>query len=72
MFTRLKNWRRIATHYDRCAEVFLTAYALGAVVILLAVRSYFARFHRILALQTIVLKLPFPSLRVFVCPQRAT
>ncbi len=32
MFARLKDWRRIATRYDRCAKVFLSACALAAVV----------------------------------------
>ena len=30
MFGRLKDWRRIATRYDRCAKVFLSAVALAA------------------------------------------
>ncbi len=25
MFGRLKDWRRIATRYDRCADLFLSA-----------------------------------------------
>jgi transposase len=33
MFGRLKDWRRIATRYDRCPKVFLSAVALAAVVI---------------------------------------
>ena len=33
MFGRLKDWRRIATRYDRCAKVFLSAVALAATVI---------------------------------------
>jgi transposase len=33
MFARLKDWRRIATRYDRCAKVFLSACALAAVVL---------------------------------------
>ena len=32
MFARLKDWRRIATRYDRCADLFLSACALAAVV----------------------------------------
>lgn len=32
MFARLKDWRRIATRYDRCADIFLSACALAAVV----------------------------------------
>ena len=33
MFGRLKDWRREATRYDRCAKVFLSAIALAALVI---------------------------------------
>ena len=33
MFGRLKDWRRVATRYDRCSKVFLSAIALAAVVI---------------------------------------
>jgi transposase len=33
MFARLKEWRRIATRYDRCADLFLSACALAAVVL---------------------------------------
>lgn len=33
MFGRLKDWRRIATRYDRCPKVFLSAIALAATVI---------------------------------------
>jgi transposase len=33
MFGRLKDWRRIAMRYDRCAEVFLSAIQLAAIVI---------------------------------------
>jgi transposase len=33
MFGRLKDWRRIATRYDRCAKTFLSAVALAATVI---------------------------------------
>ena len=32
MFARLKDWRRVATRYDRCADLFLSACALAAVV----------------------------------------
>ncbi len=32
MFARLKDWRRIATRYDRCADLFLSASALAATV----------------------------------------
>ena len=30
MFGRLKDWRRVATRYDRCPIVFLCATALAA------------------------------------------
>lgn len=30
---RLKDWRRVATQYDRCLKVFLSAIALAATVI---------------------------------------
>jgi transposase len=33
MFGWLKDWRRVATRYDRCPKVFLSAIALAAVVI---------------------------------------
>lgn len=33
MFDRLKGWRRLATRYDRCRKVFLSAIALAAIVI---------------------------------------
>ncbi len=33
MFGRLKEWRRVATRYDRCPTVFLSAIALAALVI---------------------------------------
>ena len=32
-FCRLKDWRRIATRYDRCPILFLSACALAATVI---------------------------------------
>ena len=35
MFGRLKDWRRVATRYDRCPKVFLSAIALAATVICL-------------------------------------
>ena len=31
-FARLKDWRRVATRYDRCPKGFLSACALAAVV----------------------------------------
>ena len=33
MFGRLKDWRRVATRYDRCPRVFLSAITLAALVI---------------------------------------
>jgi transposase len=33
MFGRLKDWRRVATRYDRCPKVFFSAIALAAVVL---------------------------------------
>jgi transposase len=32
MLGRLKDWRRVATRYDRCAKTFLPAVALAATV----------------------------------------
>ncbi|NCO22984.1 MAG: transposase, partial [Rhodobacterales bacterium] len=32
MFGRLKDWRRVATRYDRCPKVFLSAIALAATI----------------------------------------
>jgi len=34
MFGRLKDWRRVATRYDRCPTVFFSAVALAATVII--------------------------------------
>jgi transposase len=34
IFSRLKDLRRIATHFDRCAKTFLSAVALAATVLL--------------------------------------
>ena len=34
MFGRLKDWRRVATRYDRCPAVFHSAIALAATVLL--------------------------------------
>ena len=31
-FARLKDWRRIATPYDRCGELFLSAICIAATV----------------------------------------
>ena len=33
MFGRLKDWRRVATRYDRCPETFFSAIALTATVL---------------------------------------
>jgi transposase len=33
MFGRLKDWRRIATRYDRCAHTFMSASCIAAAVI---------------------------------------
>jgi transposase len=32
MFARLKDWRRIATRYDRCAHTFFSAICIAAAV----------------------------------------
>jgi len=33
MFGKLKDWRRIATRYDRCAHTFMAAIKIAAIVI---------------------------------------
>jgi hypothetical protein len=33
MLGRLKDWRRIAMHYDRCAHTFFSAICIAATVI---------------------------------------
>ena len=33
IFGRLKDWRRIHTRYDRCADTFMSAISLATVVI---------------------------------------
>lgn len=33
LFARLKDWRRIATRYDRCAHTFFSAIRIAAAVI---------------------------------------
>ena len=33
MFGRLKDWRRVATRYDRCPKVLMSAIALAATVL---------------------------------------
>ncbi|MFT9296381.1 MAG: IS5/IS1182 family transposase, partial [Acetobacter orientalis] len=30
MFAKLKNWRRVATRYDRCAHTFMSAIHIAA------------------------------------------
>ena len=32
-FNRLKDWRRIATRYDRCADLFLSAITIAAIIL---------------------------------------
>lgn len=32
LFARMKDWRRIATRYDRCGELFLAAICIAATV----------------------------------------
>ena len=32
MFGRLKDWRRVATRYDRCAHTFFSAICIAATV----------------------------------------
>jgi transposase len=33
MFAKLKDWRRVATRYDRCAHTFFSAICIAAKVI---------------------------------------
>ena len=33
LFSKLKNWRRVATRYDRCPKAFFSAVALAATII---------------------------------------
>ena len=33
VFARIKDWRRVATRYDRCAHTFMSAIAIAATVI---------------------------------------
>lgn len=33
MFAKLKDWRRVATRYDRCAHTFMSAIHIAASVI---------------------------------------
>lgn len=32
-FNRLKDWRRVATRYDRCADLFFAAVTIAAIII---------------------------------------
>ena len=32
MFGKLKDWRRIATRYDRCAHTFFSAICIAAII----------------------------------------
>lgn len=47
VFGSLKDWRRVATRYDRCPKVFRSAFALAATVIywlyVLSLASIFSR-----------------------------
>ena len=36
MFGRVKDWRRVTTRYDRCPEIYLSAIALAATVLITA------------------------------------
>ena len=33
MFAKLKDWRRVATRYCRCADIFMAAITIAAIVI---------------------------------------
>ena len=33
LFAKLKDWRRVATRYDRCADIFMAAITIAATVI---------------------------------------
>ncbi|MEQ1940345.1 transposase, partial [Mesorhizobium sp. CN5-321] len=33
LFAKLKDWRRVATRYDRCAHTFFSAICIAATVI---------------------------------------
>ncbi len=35
MFAKLKDWRRVVTRYDRCADIFMGTITLAAIVILI-------------------------------------
>jgi transposase len=32
-FAKLKDWRRVATRYDRCADIFMAAVTIAAIII---------------------------------------
>ena len=32
VFARIKDWRRVATRYDRCAHTFMSAISIAATV----------------------------------------
>lgn len=32
-FNRLKDWRRVATRYDRCADLFMAAITIAAIIL---------------------------------------
>ena len=32
-FARLKDWRRIATRYDRCADIFMAAITIAVIIL---------------------------------------
>jgi len=33
LFAKLKDWRRVATRYDRCAHIFFSAICIAAIMI---------------------------------------
>jgi transposase len=33
MFAKLKDWRRVATRYDRCAHTFMSAIVIAATML---------------------------------------
>ena len=33
LFAKLKDWRRVATRYDRCADIFMAAVTIAATII---------------------------------------
>jgi len=46
LFSKLKNWRRVATRYDRRATTFLSAVALDATVIFWGLRGNLCNITR--------------------------